>query len=153
MTSTRVHATAIATPAGGLLLLGPPGSGKSDLGLRLVEAGSILVADDQVLLAAAADGLVATSPPRLAGLLEVRGIGLVRLPFVRQAPIRLALDLAAPPQRLPAPPDGWPRRAFAGVALPVLAFNPFEASAPAKALAALALLTEESGHGWNPRSA
>lgn len=147
MTRARVHATAVATPAGGLLLLGPPGSGKSDLAFRLVEAGHMLVADDQVLLEARDGALLARAPRALAGLIEVRGLGILRRPHVRSASIRLALDLAAPPARLPPPPGAWPRRPFAGIQLPVLALAPFEASAPGKALAALALLAEEGGHG------
>lgn len=147
MTGTRLHATAVATPAGGLLLLGAPGSGKSDLALRLIEAGACLVADDQVLLSAEAGALLAAPPPSIAGLLEVRGVGILRLPHRRIARVRLGLDLEARPVRLPAPPDAWPRRLVLGVALPVLPFAPFESSAPAKALAALALLVEGERRG------
>jgi HPr kinase/phosphorylase len=80
-------------------LTGPPGSGKSDLVLRLLARGFDLVADDQVDIQ---DG-VARSPPALAGLLEARGLGIMRLPHVAQARLALVVDLAATPDRLPAP--------------------------------------------------
>ncbi len=150
MSGQRVHGTAVATPAGGLLLMGPPGAGKSDLALRLVEAGAVLVADDQVLLAAGPAGILASAPPSLAGLIEVRGVGILRLPYRRRAAIRLVLDLATPPPRLPPPPDAWPMRIFDGIALPVLALAPFEVSAPAKALAGLALLGDGGRDGPAP---
>ena len=81
-----------------MLLLGPPGSGKSDLLLRLLDRGFELVADDQVRL----DGLTASPPPPLAGLLEVRGLGLLRLPFAPAAKLALAVVLQRG-ERLPAP--------------------------------------------------
>ncbi len=68
-----------------VLLVGPPGAGKSDLVLRLIHAGWGLVADDQVVVE---DG-VASAPAALAGVLEVRGLGLFRLPYVASARLRL----------------------------------------------------------------
>lgn len=148
MTRLDLHATAVLLPAGGLLLLGRPGAGKSDLAFRLVEQGAVLVADDRVELCVHGDGRIeAAPPPRLAGLLEVRGVGILRLPWRAPAALQLALDLDREPERLPAPPSEWPRLAFGPAGLPVLAFRPFEASAPAKALAALALATDMIGHG------
>lgn len=83
-----------------LLLLGPPGAGKSDLLLRLIDGGFTLVADDQVLIE---DGM-ASPPPSLAGLLEVRGLGLFHLPYIAPARLRLVISLdGTPPERLPAP--------------------------------------------------
>ncbi len=83
-----------------LLLLGPSGAGKSDLLLRLIDKGFTLVADDQVLIE---EGM-ASPPPALAGLLEVRGLGLFRLPYIAPARLRLVISLGnAPAERLPAP--------------------------------------------------
>ena len=83
-----------------LLLLGPPGAGKSDLLLRLIDKGFTLVADDQVLIE---DGM-ASPPPALAGLLEVRGLGLFRLPFIAPARLRLVILLSGTmAERLPTP--------------------------------------------------
>lgn len=81
-----------------MLLLGPSGSGKSDLLLRLIGRGFALVADDRVDLE---DG-VASAPVALAGLLEVRGLGLVQLPYVERAVVALAVELGRG-ERLPAP--------------------------------------------------
>jgi HPr kinase/phosphorylase len=83
-----------------LLLLGPSGAGKSDLLLQLIDKGFTLVADDQVMIE---DGM-ASPPTALAGLLEVRGLGLFRLPYIAPARLRLAISLGtAPAERLPAP--------------------------------------------------
>ena len=82
-----------------MLLLGPPGSGKSDLSLRLIEHGFLLVADDRVDIT---DGM-ASAPAALAGRLEVRGLGIVYLPYLRTSRLALAVDLADQPDRLPTP--------------------------------------------------
>ncbi|MFZ6762550.1 HPr kinase/phosphorylase [Pseudoroseomonas sp. WGS1072] len=126
---------------GGVLVLGPPGSGKSDLVLRLMQHGWRLVADDQVELE---PGGMARAPAPLAGLLEVRGVGIFQgLPH-GPAPLCLAVELApqAAVPRLPSPrrytpPEGAPP----GFSLPLLALHPFEASAPAKIELALAAAT------------
>ncbi len=81
-----------------MLLLGPSGSGKSGLLLRLLDRGFCLVADDRVEL----ENGVASVPPALAGLLEVRGLGLVRLPYAPSAPVALAVEMG-PGERLPQP--------------------------------------------------
>lgn len=137
-----LHATAVALDDGAglraVLLLGPSGAGKSDLALRLVATGWQLVADDRVVLKATSAGLVASAPPRLAGLMEVRGVGIVPEPAV-VAPVALALDLAQPPQRLPE--AGCIR--LAGVEVPLLAFDPAGDSAPQRVARALA------SHGLN----
>ena len=100
----RLHATCVALAGAGVLLLGRSGSGKSDLALRLIDAGAGLVADDQVLVEARGGRLYGRAPPALAGLLEVRGLGLVRLPFSAEAALAVAVELvSAPPERLPRP--------------------------------------------------
>ena len=74
----QVHGTCIAIDGAGVLLRGPSGCGKSDLALRLIDGGAVLVADDRVSLEARAGDLVASAPDALAGLLEVRGVGIER---------------------------------------------------------------------------
>jgi len=138
-----VHATCVALKQGrawhALLLRGPSGAGKSDLALRLIEAGGRLVADDRTHLAKSGKGLVATSPGPLAGLIEVRGIGIVRLSraqLLARAPLALLVDLVRPDQveRMPEPA----RETVLDVDLPVVALAPFEASTVMKLHLALA---------------
>jgi serine kinase of HPr protein (carbohydrate metabolism regulator) len=133
----RVHATCVALRARrgwrGVLLRGPSGSGKSDLALRLIDGGARLVADDQTELVPRAGRLIARAPGTIAGLIEVRGVGIVRLArdqLVTQVALALLVDLAAAPQieRLPEPS----RESLLGHDLPLLALAPFEASAAAK---------------------
>jgi RNase adaptor protein for sRNA GlmZ degradation len=115
-----VHATAVALGGRCVLLLGPSGAGKSDLALRLVDRGWRLVADDRVVLTPENGALWASAPPVLAGLIEVRGVGIVPEPALARAQVVLALDLAMPPDRLPDPVA----RGLAGVAIPCLGFDP-----------------------------
>lgn len=110
-----------------MLLLGPPGSGKSDLALRLLERGFDLVADDQVIVE---DGFV-RCPDVLAGLLEVRGLGVMRLPFLASARLALVAELSPDSTRLPEPA----RHPALGV--PVIQIDPAGASAPARLSLAL----------------
>ncbi|GBR71314.1 hypothetical protein GKA01_17630 [Gluconobacter kanchanaburiensis NBRC 103587] len=93
----------MAWEGAGVLISGPSGSGKSELALMLMDVGFDLVADDRVLL----DGVVASAPERLAGLIEVRGVGILRTPFVINAPVRLRVCLGEEQPRLP-PPDSDP---------------------------------------------
>jgi HPr kinase/phosphorylase len=133
---TEVHASLVAHEGRGLLLRGPSGAGKSDLALRLVDRGFQLVADDRVRLRVAA-GVVLGSPPAvLAGLIEVRGLGLFRLDHLAEAPVCLVVDLVAAPtmERLPAPRHDH----VCGIALPVVAVAAFHASTPAALALALA---------------
>ena len=116
--AAALHGSCVARDGAGVLLLGSPGSGKSDLALRLIGRGFILVGDDQLIVSA---GII-RSAPALAGLLEVRGLGILRLPFQPQARLTLVVRLAEP-ERLPSP-----ERHETGA--PVIAINPFAASAP-----------------------
>ena len=108
-------------------MVGPSGSGKSDLALRLLSRGFELVADDQVDIA---DG-IASSPAELAGLLEVRGIGIVRLPWRPQARLALMVDLQGRGDRLPTP-NQHPE-----LGLPVVCIDAAAASAVDKVVLAL----------------
>jgi serine kinase of HPr protein (carbohydrate metabolism regulator) len=104
-----VHASAVRFRARGILVRGASGSGKSALVLRLLFADprARLIADDRVALSLDGDRLMASPPESLAGLLEVRGQGIVRRPFVSPAAIHLVVDLRplADCPRLPEPAD------------------------------------------------
>lgn len=131
-----LHASSVARGEDAILLLGPSGSGKSDLVLRLMQSGWSLVADDQVALRAEAGKLRPDAPAPLAGLLEVRGLGLFG-PFPRAvAPVlRLVARLLPRTEitRLPEPED-WSAE---GVTLPAIRLHAFDASAPARLALAL----------------
>ncbi len=139
--TTQIHATCIALGADGphgargVLLRGPSGSGKSDLAVRLIDQGAILVADDRVDVFAKGGVAFARAPANIAGMMEVRGLGVVRLNHVADVRIALCVDLVAPEAvvRLPNPE----KTEIAGVQIRRLALDPFAASAPAKIRLAL----------------
>ena len=125
MIQPTIHATAVAIGGRAVLLTGPPGSGKSDLALRLIDRGAALIADDRVIVTRAGDRVLAAAPAAIAGLIEVRGVGLITVAHVAAVPIALVVDLAAPPARLPDAAT----RDVAGVAVQLVALAAFEASA------------------------
>ena len=131
-----VHASCVALEGKGVLLRGAPGAGKSDLALRLIEGGARLVADDQVALTSGGGRLLAAPPAGIAGLLEVRGIGIVSMDFVSRCPVDLVVDLVAPDSVARMPEDA--HVTLAGCRVRRVALAPFEASAPAKVRLALA---------------
>ncbi|MBL8834557.1 MAG: HPr kinase/phosphatase C-terminal domain-containing protein [Rhodospirillales bacterium] len=131
----QVHGTCVVFAEIGVLLCGPSGSGKSDLALRLLDCGAQLVADDRVDLERRGDAIWATAPGKIAGLLEVRGIGIVHLDGVAgacadRAKLGLVVDLTdrAAIERLPEAAG----RNLLGIDLPCLPFDPWAASAVAK---------------------
>lgn len=138
-----IHATCVALRIDkrwrAVLLRGPSGAGKSDLALRVIDAGGRLVADDQTCLERHGRGLIATAPPILAGLIEARGVGIVRLSrsqLLTRALVVMLVDLVPPDQveRLPEPA----RESLQDVKLPRLELAPFEVSSVAKLRLALA---------------
>jgi serine kinase of HPr protein (carbohydrate metabolism regulator) len=136
----RVHGTAIALEGGGILLRGPSGAGKSDLALRLIDQGAQLVADDQTELRRDGNDVVMSAPPTIAGQIEIRGLGIVAVPALAAAPLRLVADLAPAEQieRMPEPHFCH----FLGCAIPAIRVAPFEASATAKLRLALRYVAE-----------
>lgn len=136
----NLHATCIAIDDCGILLRGPSGSGKSDLGLRLIDqyTDAILVSDDRVDVAARGDALYASAPRSIAGRMEVRGLGIVQLDYADMARLFMLADLqnAAQIERLPEPAF----EDILGVRLPRFALDPFTASAPARLRQALTLV-------------
>ena len=90
LSAETVHASTVAVDGRAVLITGPSGSGKSDLALRLLDRGFILVSDDQTIVKKDGDRLLASAPPNIAGKLEVRGIGIVDDGARRQHPGRAA---------------------------------------------------------------
>ncbi len=123
----QIHGSCASRSGEGVLLIGPAGAGKSDLLLRLLARGFDLVADDRVEIQ---DG-VARPAPALAGLLEVRGLGIVRLPHVSAVPLALVVELTGRGARLPTPS----RHPEFG--LPVATIDPEAASAADRVVLAL----------------
>jgi HPr kinase/phosphorylase len=142
MSSVTVHASAVLVGARAVLIRGPSGAGKSRLALELIESarsGSLLfarlVGDDRVHLQAAGGRLLVRPAEALAGMIEVRGVGILRLPHEPSAVVGLVVDLAAQAERLP---DGQERQAvLEGVTVPRLAVADATKALPA----VLALLT------------
>ena len=131
----RVYGTCVAINGKAVLFRGPSGSGKSDLALRVIEAGGQLVADDQTVLTRESERLVATCPDPISGQIEVRGIGIVPVDTVRRAPLALVMDLVPPEQVERFPEPG--RCSYLDIEIPLLTIAPFEISAAAKVRLAL----------------
>lgn len=144
--SPSIHASCVTVNGTGVLIRGESGAGKSRLAHILLMRGPALgldvrlVADDRVLLRVEGDGLFARAPEAIAGLLEVRGFGLVRFPSLAEARLGLVLDLL-PQSAIPRLPDeDWARTSIEGVTLPRVA-----ACSPENSLDILLTVTGQSG--------
>lgn len=129
LSSETVHASCVAIDGRGVLVTGKSGSGKSDLTLRLIDRGAILVSDDYTIVTRTGDGLIATAPETIRGKLEIHGLGIVEAPFADKAPVALIVIVDEPPVRLPPSPE---TRRIAGVDIPAIAFAGLEPSAAIK---------------------
>jgi serine kinase of HPr protein (carbohydrate metabolism regulator) len=136
LSSDVIHASSVAIDGRAVLLAGKSGVGKSDLALRLIDRGAVLIADDYTEVRRRDGRLHATAPMRLAGRIEVRGIGIVEMPHVAEAEVALIVDLDAVVERMPERAT----RQLAGVAVPVVGLAAFETSAPLKVELALRAL-------------
>lgn len=116
----------------GILLRGPSGSGKSDLALRMIDqyADAILVADDRVDVAVRNGVVYAAVPPVIAGKLEVRGVGIVKVAYSEITNLHLLVDLMGAEYILRLPEPDYEE--ILGVRVRRIALAPFEASAPAR---------------------
>jgi HPr kinase/phosphorylase len=119
-----VHATAVQVGNHAVLIRGPSGAGKSLLAFELILAGrsgqippTLLVGDDRVHLETRAAQVLVRPAPRLAGLIEIYGLGIRRCEFAEEAILGLVVDLAAPDaERLPPPEAFW--TSICGIKLP-----------------------------------
>jgi len=140
MSDQPVHADVVALRTRGtwrgVLITGASGSGKSDLALRLMAQGWRLVADDYAHVWASGGCAWATAPDRIAGLVEVRSVGIISTLPLKLAPVRLVIRAEANPERLPA----WGSTLLAGIETPSLGMDLKAASAVEKVAMAMARL-------------
>lgn len=129
------QASVVALRGVALMIEGAPGSGKSSLALALIDRGAMLVGDDAVLLEAADDTLVAHPHPRVAGLIEVRNVGLIVHPVAAPVPVALVIVLDRDAPRHVDRADSVVR---AGLAVPCLRLWPDSPVLALRAEAALA---------------
>lgn len=133
MPDITVHATAVSISGGAILIRGEPGAGKSTLALQLIEMpGSglgdgmlqaSLISDDQTELTADGGKILCSAPPALAGLLEVRGLGIVKVSAAGPAALKLIVDLVSA-QEAPRLPDVNDRKVvLLGMEVPLIRLN------------------------------
>lgn len=137
LSSETMHASCVMIGDAGVLIEGGSGAGKSDLALRLIDRGAKLVSDDYTFIQRLGGYLTASPPATIAGKIEVRELGIVEMPHVASAPVRLLVSLGEPAARLPEPDTA---RLILGIDTPLLALGGRDPSAPIKVELALARL-------------
>lgn len=135
--AVNIHATTVTYKHQGILILGHSGSGKSDLALRLImNKQAVLVADDRTELRAEKNRLVAQTPETIKGLLEVRGVGVIKFPFETNVKVALAIELVKSRDEIERLPDDEFYE-IENIKIPLIKLYAFEPSAPDKVIAAL----------------
>ena len=93
MKSKTIHSTSVVIEDSGVLIIGKSGSGKSDLALRLIDSGAMLISDD-ITICKETEGFIFLFPPlQTKGLLEVREIGIMTVPYVDNIKLSLIVEL------------------------------------------------------------
>ena len=134
ISAETLHASTVAANGRAVVIMGPSGSGKSDLALRLLDRGFTLVSDDRTIVRRDGDRLIASAPANIAGKLEIRGIGIVDMESAGEVPVALLVELTSEIQRLR---DENSERPVLGVRLPLVSIDAMTASAPSKVALAL----------------
>lgn len=145
-----IHATSVAIGGHGVLIMGPSGSGKSDLALRLIDRGARLISDDYTYVSSGDGGLLLSAPANIAERMEIRHLGIIDMRKIGpdlMAPAgavlaRLVVQLEDRPERMPQPDATM---TLAGHKLPFVLLAGLEASAPIKVEWALRLLLGDEG--------
>jgi serine kinase of HPr protein (carbohydrate metabolism regulator) len=134
LSAETLHASTVASGGRAVLISGPSGSGKSDLALRLLDRGFVLVSDDRTIVKREGDRLIASAPPAIAGKLEIRGIGIIDIERDDDVPIALIVELTSEIERLP---EDSRERLVLGAKVPFVTIDAMTASAPSKVVLAL----------------
>lgn len=141
--ATIFHGSAVAIGGNGVLLLGPSGSGKSDLALRLIDRGAKLICDDALHIEHSNGLPLLSCAPNIAGKIEIRGIGICPVDFVPSAPLRLIVQLTQDMERMP--PEHQ-RINIADFSVPMFKLDPFQASSALKVEWALRSVIDAKWH-------
>lgn len=141
ISSETLHASCVAIDGRAVLIEGRSGEGKSDLALRLIDRGGMLVSDDYTICTRSSGTLLGSAPANIAGKIEVRGIGVIDMPRQDSAPVALLVTILDTPPRMP---EGPKKRRIAGIDIPEVALAALEPSAPIKVELALKHI------GWTP---
>ena len=128
MNLKRIHSTSVVIDDNGVLILGDSGSGKSDLALRLIDSGATLISDDISICRKNSNNIYLYCPPEIKGLLEVREIGIITVPFVERIKLRLVVNLKNNNERFPK--DSCFR--ILGIKIPIINIEGKNSSAVAK---------------------
>ena len=141
LSSETIHVSSVAIGGRAVLIGGRSGAGKSDLALRLIDRGASLISDDYTFVRRVQGQALASAPERIAGKIEMRGVGIVEMAAVADVPVALYVDLSGEPVRLPEAD----RLTIAGIAIPSIALDGHQVSAPLKVEAALRRFGLEGG--------
>lgn len=145
-----IHATAVTIGEKAVILRGPAGSGKSRLALALInrsrpDAAHMLIGDDRIHAREANGRLIVSGHARIAGLIELRGAGIIRLPYLTRAVAGLIVDCQRAPERLPESASLWAE--ISGVKLPRTFVDPAAGDAADRVIALSAIARDRQA--WN----
>ena len=124
-----MHSSSIVIDDNGVLILGDSGSGKSDLALRLIDNGATLISDDVSICKKNLNNIYLYCPPETKGLLEVREIGIVTVPFVERIKLKLVVNLQSKKNER-FPEDNYLK--ILGIKIPLINIDGKNSSAVAK---------------------
>jgi len=131
----QLHASCVEISGKAILITGLSGSGKSDLSLRLIDRGAVLISDDQTMLRREKGQIWASAPDSLRGKMEVRGLGVCDFKFSETAPVALIVELSTVVERFPM---DRAKRKVLDIEFDVIKIDAMQASAPIKLEIALA---------------
>mgnify|MGYP001269810703 CR=1 FL=1 len=120
MKTKEIHSTSVVLDDNGILITGDSGSGKSDLALRLIDSGATLISDDITFCEKKIDRIILSCPSQTKGLLEVREVGIITVPFVEQIKLKMIVKL------MNKELERLPRKKFSkllGINIPLLTIN------------------------------